>query len=204
MLSQGNYEARAYAGLVTDPAMHPAHERAMLDPRRMDSTSQLVRDLGLDDRDVEEIVELFQSLRSWHQAADAHSEAGRRYMRLGENDMRAIRFIMSVTRDGTVVTSTMLAAHLGITGPSVTKLLDRLERGGHIHRTQHPRDRRALSLIVTEHTRAAATATVGRDHARRFAVAAAMTGEDRRAATRFLRALAALPVIDHAAQSQTP
>lgn len=189
---------------MTESAVHSAHERSMLDPRRLDATSQLVRDLGLDDDDVEEVVDLFQSLRSWHQAAEAHSEAGRRYMQLGENDMRAIRYVMAVTRDGSVVTSTMLAAHLGITGPSVTKLLDRLERGGHIRRTQHPTDRRALSLIVTEHTRAAATATVGRDHARRFAVAAAMTSEDRRAATRFLRALAALPVIDHAAEAQTP
>ncbi|WP_405218843.1 MarR family winged helix-turn-helix transcriptional regulator [Agrococcus sp. Ld7] len=184
---------------MTQSARHPAHERAMLDPRRMDATSQLVSELGLDDREVEEIVSLFQSLRSWHATAEAHSEAGRRYMQLGENDMRAIRFIMSVTRDGSVVTSTMLAQHLGITGPSVTKLLDRLERAGHVRRTEHPTDRRALSLIVTEHTRSAATATVGRDHARRFAVAAAMTSEDRRAATRFLHALAALPVIDHAA-----
>lgn len=175
----------------------------MLDPRRMDATAELVRDLGLGDDDVEEIVDLFQSLRSWHRAAEAHSEAGRRFMQLGENDMRAIRFIMSATRDGSIVTSTMLAAHLGITGPSVTKLLDRLERGGHILRTQHPTDRRALSLLVTEHTRTAATSTVGRDHARRFAVAAALTSEDRRGATRFLRALAALPVIDHAAASRT-
>lgn len=175
----------------------------MLDPRRMDATSELVRELGLGDGDVEEIIELFHSLRSWHEVAEAHSAAGRRYMQLGENDMRAVRFVMAVTRDGSVVTSTMLAEHLGITGPSVTKLLDRLERAGHIRRSPHPTDRRALSLVVTEHTRAAATATVGRDHARRFAVAAAMTSEDRRAATRFLRALAALPVIDHAAEAQS-
>lgn len=180
--------------------MDAGDERGMLDPRRLAASSELVRSLGLSDDEVEEIVDLFQALRQWHRAAEAHSEAGRRFMRLGENDMRAIRYVMSVARDGRVVTSTMLAEHLGITGPSVTKLLDRLERGGHLRRSPHPTDRRALSLVVTDETRAAATDSVGRDHARRFAVAAAMTSDDRRAATRFLQALASLPVIEHGAE----
>ncbi|RWR16318.1 MarR family transcriptional regulator, partial [Agrococcus lahaulensis] len=47
-------------------------------------------------------------------------------MKLGENDMRAIRFMMAVAREGRPVTSTMIAQHLGISGPSVTKMLDRL------------------------------------------------------------------------------
>ncbi|QUW20168.1 MarR family transcriptional regulator [Agrococcus sp. Marseille-Q4369] len=75
-------------------------------------------------------------------------------MRLGENDMRAIRYVMSAGRDGAIVTSTMIAEHLGITGPSVTKLLDRLEHAGHIRRERHPRDRRSLSIVVTDETRA--------------------------------------------------
>nr|WP_277603963.1 MarR family transcriptional regulator [Agrococcus sp. ARC_14] len=111
--------------------------------------------------------------------------------------MRAIRYLMSVAREGTVVTSTMIAAHLGISGPSVTKLLDRLEHGGHIRREAHPTDRRALSIVVTDTTRATASATVGSDHTRRFAIAASMSHEERQAATRFLSALADLPVLEH-------
>ncbi len=171
----------------------------MLDPRRLGASSELVRTMGLTDETVEEIVDLFQALRTWHRTSEAHSEAGRRFMKLGENDMRAIRFTMSAAREGRIVTSTLLGEHLGITGPSVTKLLDRLERGGHIRREAHPTDRRALSVVVTDETRTAATASVGRDHTRRFAVAASMSSEERQAATRFLRALADLPVVEHGA-----
>ncbi|MFA4840662.1 MAG: MarR family transcriptional regulator [Agrococcus sp.] len=175
----------------------PADQRAVLDPRRLDASAELVRELGLTDADVEEVIDLFHALRRWHQASEAQSEASRRFMKLGENDMRAIRYLMIARREGRIVTSTMLAEHLGITGPSVTKLLDRLEHAGHIRREAHPTDRRALSIVVTDETRDTATSSVGRDHSRRFAVAAAMTSAERRAATRFLRELADLPLLDY-------
>lgn len=173
--------------------------RAMLDPRRLEASAHLVRAQGLSDTEVEEITDLFVALRRWHRTSAAHSEASRRFMQLGENDMRAIRYIMLLTREGTIVTSTMIAAHLAISGPSVTKLLDRLAHGGHIRREAHPTDRRALSIVVTDSTRTTASATVGRDHARRFAIAAAMSHDERVAATNFLRALGDLPTMDHAA-----
>ncbi|WP_404312360.1 MarR family transcriptional regulator [Agrococcus terreus] len=176
----------------------------MLDPRRFDASPELVARENLTDRDIDEIVDLFHALRLWHRASEAHSEASRRFMRLNENDMRAIRFVMATSRDGTVVTSTMLAEHLGITGPSVTKMLDRLERGGHIRREAHPTDRRALSIVVTETTRVTARDSVGRDHTRRFAIAARMTSEERRAATRFLEQLAALPILSHGEPAAEP
>ncbi|MCR8670832.1 MarR family winged helix-turn-helix transcriptional regulator [Agrococcus sp. HG114] len=172
--------------------------RSLVDPRRLGASADLVREQGLTDAEVEEIVDLFSALRRWHQTSAAHSEASRRYMQLGENDMRAIRYVMSASRDGAIVTSTMIAEHLGITGPSVTKMLDRLERAGHIRRERHPRDRRSLSIVVTPETRAQATATVGADHARRYAVAASLSSEERRAATKFLSALADLPIVEHA------
>ncbi|WP_092917032.1 MarR family winged helix-turn-helix transcriptional regulator [Agrococcus baldri] len=174
--------------------------RAMLDPRRLGASARLVEQHGMSDVEVEEVIDLFAALRRWHRAAAAHSEASRRFMKLGENDMRAIRYVMSVGREGVVVTSTMIAAHLGISGPSVTKLLDRLERAGHIRREPHPTDRRALSIVVTDTTRTTASATVGSDHARRFAIAASMSHEERLAATKFLTAMADLPVLDHAAE----
>lgn len=127
------------------PENDPADQRGMLDPRRLDASADAVRELGLSDADVEEVMDLFHALRRWHQASEAHSEASRRFMKLGENDMRAIRFLMIARRERRIVTSTMLAEHLGITGPSVTKLLDRLEHAGHIRRESHPTDRRALS-----------------------------------------------------------
>ncbi|WP_413317781.1 MarR family transcriptional regulator [Agrococcus sp. 1P02AA] len=171
--------------------------RAMLDPRRLSASAPIVRERGMSDAEVEEIVELFHALRRWHRTSQAHSEAGRRFMHLGENDMRAVRYVMAVGREGTIVTSTMIAAHLGISGPSVTKMLDRLAAAGHIERLPHPTDRRALSIVVTDETRSSATSSVGADHSRRFEVAASLSSAERRAATRFLSALADLPVIEH-------
>lgn len=180
------------------------HEREMLDPRRYDVSASLVSEYGLSDREVEEVIDLFDALRGWHRASETQSEASRRYMKLSENDMRAIRFIMATTREQRIVTSTMLAEHLGITGPSVTKMLDRLERGGHIRREPHPTDRRALSLVVSDSTQQTANATVGRYHMRRFAVACEMSSEERRTVTAFLRRLAELPVLEPGAEAPQP
>lgn len=175
----------------------PPDARAVIDARRHEASAKVVVELGLSDADVEEIVDLFASLLRWRSTSDAQREAGRRSMRLRENDMRAIRFLMAARHDRTVVTSTMLAAHLGVKGPSVTKLLDRLEQAGHIRREAHPSDRRALSIVVTDTTSTVATATVGADQVRRFRVAAAMTSEERRTVTRFLSTIADLPVLEH-------
>lgn len=177
------------------------HEREMLDPRRYDVSSSLVSEYGLSYGEVEEVIDLFDALRGWHSAAEAQSEASRRYMKLSENDMRAIRFIMATTRERRIVTSTMLAEHLRITGPSVTKMLDRLERGGHIRREPHPSDRRALSLVVSESTQQTANATVGRYHLRRFQVACEMSSADRRTVTAFLRRLGEVPLLDPGAEA---
>lgn len=172
---------------------HP-DSRTLMDPRRYDVSASMSREFDLSDGDVEEIIDLFAALQRWHRASDAQREASRRYMQLGENDMRAIRYLMVANRDGTVVTSTMLAEHLDVKGPSVTKLLDRLERAGHIRREAHPTDRRALSIVVTDSTSATASASVGMDHARRFRVAAAMTSQERQTVTTFLTSLAELPI----------
>ncbi|GEK80034.1 MarR family winged helix-turn-helix transcriptional regulator [Agrococcus baldri] len=179
------------------PSTPPPDDRAVIDARRHEASAKVVGELGLSDADVDEVVDLFAALLRWRSTSDAQREASRRFMRLGENDMRAIRFLMAARHDGTVVTSTMLAEHLGVKGPSVTKLLDRLEHAGHIRREPHPSDRRALSIVVTDSTSSTATATVGADHVRRFRVAAAMSSEERRTVTRFLSTIADLPVLEH-------
>lgn len=183
---------------VMPPSQSPSPDtRAVIDPRRHEGSARVVLELGLTGAEVEEIVDLFEALLRWRSTSDAQREASRRYMQLRENDMRAIRFLMTARHDGALVTSTMLAAHLGLKGPSVTKLLDRLEQAGHIHRQPHPTDRRALSIVVTDSTSTTATASVGADHLRRFRIAAAMTSSDRQAVTRFLSTIADLPVLEH-------
>ena len=119
------------------------------------------------------------------------SEASRRYMRLGDTDMRALRFIIAGQQNGVVVTPGAIAQHLGISTASTTKLLDRLAAAGHVRRLPHPSDRRSVAVEVLEETRRIARDSIGRTHARRFDIAAALSPEQRDVVTRFLWDLAA-------------
>lgn len=164
---------------------------AMHDPRVTDRDEELVLRADMTEEQVSQVVRVMESLRGWHEAAQRMSEASERYMKLNHTDMRAIRFLIAAHNQGAVATPGALAAYLGISSAATTKLLDRLERGGHLTRAPHPTDRRALALAVTEHTRRDARETVGRQHARRFAAAAALTSDEREVVIRFLDALAA-------------
>ena len=111
-------------------------------------------------------------------------------VKLSEQDMRALHYLIVAKRQGEIVTPGMIAAHLEISAASTTKLLNRLEREGHIVRHVHPRDRRALMIEVTPKTEASAKQTVGKQQARRFYAAARLTSEERAAVTRFLTDMA--------------
>ena len=163
----------------------------MIDPRVIDPRRELVPRTDLSDTEVDEIVELMAALRAWHGAAARMSEASRQYMKLNENDMRALRFMIAAENAGEIATARAVADHLRISSAATTKMLDRLERNGHVVRRPHPADRRAIALSVTPETREAARESVGRVHARRFEVAAGLSSAERSIVTRFLRALAA-------------
>jgi DNA-binding MarR family transcriptional regulator len=161
------------------------------DPRLFDRAGALVDRSGLDDQDVDQVVRVMNALRRWHEAQARMSEASRRYMKLNETDMRALRYLMSARNQSLLVTPGALSAHLGISSASTTKLLDRLEKAGHITRAAHPHDRRALTVTVTDRTSADARASVGRQHALRFSVAAALAPDEREIVIRFLDELSA-------------
>lgn len=152
--------------------------------------SDLIDRSDLSDQDVDQCFRLLEALREWQAASRALSEASKRYMKLNESDMRAIRMIIRATEQNQVVTPGDVAREVGISSASTTKLVDRLVAGGHLIRVPHPRDRRTTCLEVTESTRRSAHDTIGRQHARRFSAAASMTPDDREAAIRFLNALA--------------
>jgi len=166
-------------------------EAAMHDPRISDADEELVSREGLDDSDVDQIVRLMQSLRGWHTAERSMSEASSKYMKLNVTDMRALRFLIAARNQHEIATPGALAEYLGISSASTTKLLDRLEHGGHLVRAPHPTDRRALAISVTDATRVVARESVGRLHARRFAVAAELTPDEREVVIRFLDELSA-------------
>jgi DNA-binding MarR family transcriptional regulator len=151
-----------------------------------DPSGELVDRAGASEDDIREISDLMQALGGLRDAEQKLSEASLRYMKLNQTDMRALHFLIAFENSGATATPGVIAAHLGISTASTTKLLDRLERRGHIRRSPHPSDRRALAIAITPETRRSAIETVGRHQARRFAAAARLSSEEREIVRRFL------------------
>lgn len=146
----------------------------------------------MSDADLDQITRVLAGMRRWREAEQKISLRSRASMNLNETDMKALRFLAVAKNEGRLVTARMLADHLGISSASMTKLLDRLEAAGHIERAPHPNDRRALVINIAGRTHEDVRDTVGRTHARRFGVVAALTPAEREIVIRFLGELADL------------
>ncbi|SDB90117.1 DNA-binding transcriptional regulator, MarR family [Raineyella antarctica] len=152
-----------------------------------DPSGRLVDRGAVSPADLTQISELMQAMGALRDVEDRLNEASQAYMKLGRTDMRALHFLIVSENRGQIVTGAAIAAHLHITSASTTKLLDRLERAGHITRSPHPSDRRASAIRITEQTRQVATDTVGVYQSRRFHAAARLTPQEREVVIRFLR-----------------
>ena len=151
-----------------------------------DPKNELVDRRSLPDADVQQVDRLMVAMGRLRETEEQLADASTRYMKLNLTDMRALRFLIVCENRGYLATPGEIAAHLGITTASTTKLLDRLQRGGHVVREAHPTDRRALCIRVTPQTRSSAVNTVGKHQARRFQVAAERTPEEREVIIAFL------------------
>jgi DNA-binding MarR family transcriptional regulator len=69
---------------------------------------------------------------------------------LHPTDVRAIVLIMDAARKDRDLRPADLSHQLGLSTASVTALLDRLERDGHIERKRHPTDRRGITIVPHE------------------------------------------------------
>jgi DNA-binding MarR family transcriptional regulator len=69
---------------------------------------------------------------------------------LGDTDILAVDFLHDQSNQDETVTPKQLASHLGLSSPSTTILIDRLEKVGSVERVPHPTDRRALVLKTAE------------------------------------------------------
>lgn len=151
-----------------------------------DPRSELVDRTGLSAADVAQVGLVMNALARLRLAEQQLSDASQAYMKLSAQDMRALHYLIVAGHRGEVVTPGMIAAHLGISAASTTKMLNRLEKGGHIVRHVHPVDRRAFAIEVTPETEASAKHTVGRQHAKKFDAAARLTSDERETVMRFL------------------
>ncbi|ACQ79229.1 transcriptional regulator, MarR family [Beutenbergia cavernae DSM 12333] len=162
---------------------------ALLDPRVIDPGQEVVSHAGMDEAEITQVVRVLTAIRGWRETEQRISLASRDHMKLGETDMRALRFLVAAKNQGIAVTPGMLAEHLNISSAATTKLLDRLSAAGHVERGPHPTDRRALVVTITQSTHEQVRDTVGRTHARRFEAAARLTPDERETVVRFLRDL---------------
>lgn len=159
---------------------------AIYDVEASDPRSVLIDRSGVPPEELKQIARVMESLAGLREAEQALSQASRRYMRLNETDMRALHYLIVCANRNLVATPGGIAHHLGVSTAATTKLLDRLEQGGHIMRAPHPTDRRALEITITAETRHAAMETVGRQQAKRFYSAARLTPAERETVIRFL------------------
>lgn len=191
------HDATPRAGGASDVlSRHDASEpdgiahSAIYDVESADPRSILIDRSGVDPEDLRQIALVMGALGELRDAEQKLSLASRRYMRLNETDMRALHYLIVCANRGATATPGGIATHLGISTASTTKLLDRLEKGGHIRRAPHPTDRRALAITITPETRQAAMETVGRQQAKRFYSAARLTPDERDIVIRFLSDMA--------------
>ncbi|NWN87362.1 MAG: MarR family transcriptional regulator [Micrococcaceae bacterium] len=163
----------------------------MLDPRVMDPDQELIQYDAFEGAELDQIVDVLEAMRHWRTVERRLNDASRKYMKLGENDMRALRFMIASQRHGVLATPSDVAKHLQITTASVTKMLDRLAASDYIRRLPHPEDRRSTAIEVTEETQVIARQSVGESHAQRFHVVAEMTPAERETVSKFFAALSA-------------
>ena len=117
-------------------------------------------------------VRVIASLREYRTAEQAMRRRTRESMRMGEADLKALRFLLKAEAEGRHATPVELGAHLGIKSSSVTAMLDRLTASGHITRHPHPTDRRSLSIRATPGADEEVRHTLTAMHRRLLAVAA--------------------------------
>ncbi len=69
---------------------------------------------------------------------------------LGRTDVRALVAIMDAARAGRALTAGALGSAVELSSASVTALVDRLEKAGHVHRVRDAEDRRRVVLGMTD------------------------------------------------------
>ena len=105
--------------------------------------------------DVEERRELALLLRRLTVELDAVGQRFAGLHAIGRTDVRAMVAIMDAARRGEALTAGALGRAVDLSSASVTALVDRLERAGHVRRVRDADDRRRVALELSESAMAA-------------------------------------------------
>ncbi|WP_295123655.1 MarR family winged helix-turn-helix transcriptional regulator [uncultured Leifsonia sp.] len=137
-------------------------------------------------------VSVIASLREYRTAEQAMRRRTRDSMRMGEADLKALKFLLKAQEEHRLTTPAQLGAHLGMKSSSVTAMLDRLTASGHVSRHPHPTDRRSLTILATPGADQEVRHTLGDMHRRLLAVAAELGPQKSQTVVDFLARLTAL------------
>ncbi|MCI0158909.1 MarR family transcriptional regulator [Leifsonia shinshuensis] len=137
-------------------------------------------------------VSVIASLREYRTAEQAMRRRTRESMRMGEADLRALKFLLKSQEEGRFTTPVQLGGYLGMKSSSVTAMLDRLTASGHISRHPHPSDRRSLTIRATPGADEEVRHTLTAMHRRMLDVAADLGPERSQTVVAFLARLTAL------------
>jgi DNA-binding MarR family transcriptional regulator len=114
---------------------------------------------------------LISALLDYRSAEEAMRARTGDSMRMGVSDLQALRFLLKSQAEGRTVSGRELADHLGMTSASVSIMLDRLTRSGHVQRSVDPANRRSNLVTATVGADEEVRATLGAMHARMMDVA---------------------------------
>ncbi|MCJ1706401.1 MarR family winged helix-turn-helix transcriptional regulator [Microbacterium sp. VKM Ac-2923] len=129
---------------------------------------------------------VMNAMRSYRAAEMAMRRRTQSSMAMGENELLVLRFLTRASASGREVTPMDLARHLGVSTASVTALLDRLERSGHLERRPHPSDRRKVLVSTTGHAEIEMRDTLSSMHARMMQATRGMSESETVAVISFL------------------
>jgi DNA-binding MarR family transcriptional regulator len=152
-------------------------------PRDASPPSYWYSDSVEDDRGAR-VMEAMRSYRAAEMSMRRRTQAS---MSMGENELTVLRFLTRAASSGREVTPIDLTRHLGVSTASVTALLDRLERSGHLERRPHPSDRRKVLVSTTGHADHEMRDTLAAMHARMMQATRGMSEGETVAVTSFLR-----------------
>ncbi|WP_431804387.1 MarR family winged helix-turn-helix transcriptional regulator [Microbacterium sp. bgisy203] len=110
---------------------------------------------------------------------------------LGDNELRALQFLLLRRREGFDVKPSEISRHLDISSASTTALLDRLERQGSVQRVSHPTDRRSILIAPTDRAFDEVADLVDAYESRIESAVDALGDDGRRAVVAFLDAITA-------------
>ena len=134
---------------------------------------------GADDRRAR-AIELLQAFRTYRASEVAMRRRTRDSMSMGENDLLTLRYLLKAERESRVVSPGELARYLGVSTASMTAIIDRLEKSGHVRRGPHQSDQRRIVVTPTVDTDEEVRRTLGAMHTRMLDAVIGMTPEETR------------------------